>query len=126
MSEPAFRTERERLLYRLNDLSDDELAMLLDLAEPELPPDRGIDEDLAIASLANDERFHALIRRIHRNRDNWALKFAHGALASNNLVDQREVDYKRGYFGGALFYVERLPRKLAKAAALAAQTKESE
>lgn len=116
---------REDLLARLEEVPESDLEVFLEAVFSE-PEESGLDEDLAIASLAGDERFAMLERRILRNKANWAQRFGEGALSSNNIVDQREVDYKRGYFGGALFYVRVLPKRLAKRAAAAAQTDEGE
>ena len=61
----------------------------------------GIDEDQALASLRHNENFQMLASVVLRQRDSWFHNFARGMAQSPNLVDQREVDEKRGYFRGS-------------------------
>ena len=99
------RTERFAALNQ--ELQD----LLLDLADMGLVHEElGLDEDHALASLRRNENFQLLRGVVLRQRDSWFQNFARGMAMSPNLVDQREVDEKRGFFKGALYYVQFLPR----------------
>jgi hypothetical protein len=97
-------------IERFAALDADTQDMLLDVADMGLYVDLGYDEDLAVATLRENEYFGVLKGVVLRQRDAWMLNFARGMAMSPNLVDQREVDEKRGYFKGALYYVHHLPR----------------
>lgn len=85
--------------------------ILLDAAEMGLVGlDLGIEDDQALAALRRNENFSVLRNVVLRQRDSWFQNFARGMAQSPNLVDQREVDEKRGYFRGAMYYVNHLPR----------------
>ena len=85
--------------------------ILLDAAEMGIAAvPLGRDEDLAIAALRNNENFGVLRGVVLRQRDSWFQNFARGMAQSPLLIDQREVDEKRGYFRGAMYYVNHLPR----------------
>lgn len=85
--------------------------ILLDAAEMGLVRmDLGLDENMAIATLRRNESFQVLRAVVLRQRDAFFHNFARGMAQSPNLVDQREVDEKRGYFKGAMYYVNHLPR----------------
>lgn len=51
----------------------------------------------------------ALLSEMKSNRRVWAERFGLGALSSQRPVDQREVDYRRGFYSGARYYLELLP-----------------
>lgn len=53
----------------------------------------------------------ALLSELKANRRNWAERFGLGALSSQRAVDQREVDYRRGFYSGARYYLELLPNQ---------------
>lgn len=85
--------------------------VLLDAAEMGLIAEPlGIEEGHAIARLRSNENFQVLRSVVLRQRETWIQNFARGMAQSPNLVDQREVDEKRGYFRGAVYYVHHLPR----------------
>jgi hypothetical protein len=96
---------------RFAALNEEVQDMLLDIADMGLAYEElGLDEDMAIASLRRNEQFQVLRSVVLRQRDSWMHNFARGMAQSPLLVDQREVDEKRGYFKGALYYVQSLPR----------------
>lgn len=85
--------------------------MLLDAGEMGLATmDLGIEADQALAYLRNNQNFQILKNVVLSQRDSWMLNFARGMAMSPNSIDQREVDEKRGYFRGAVYYVHHLPR----------------
>jgi hypothetical protein len=89
--------------------------ILLDAAEMGLVrTNPGIEQDQALALLRNNENFHVLANVVLSQRDAWFQNFARGMAQSPNLVDQREVDEKRGYFRGAVYYTQHLPRIAAR------------
>jgi hypothetical protein len=99
------RTER---FAALNEELQD---LLLDIADMGLVHEElGIDEDMALATLRRNENFQVLRNVVLRQRDTWIHNFARGMAQSPLLIDQREVDEKRGYFKGAVYYVQHLPR----------------
>lgn len=96
---------------RLVSLDPEIIDILLDAAEMGLVShDLGLDEDRAIARLRTNESFMVLEAVVLRQRETWMDNFARGMALSPNLIDQREVDEKRGYFKGAVYYTHHLPR----------------
>lgn len=91
---------------------DEELQdMLLDAAEMGLVQTPiGHNADTAIAALGRSQHFQVLGGLVTQQRENWFKNFARGMAQSPNLIDQREVDEKRGYFRGAMYYTHHLPR----------------
>jgi len=48
---------------------------------------------------------------VKRTRDEYAFNLARGLMKHVKTVDQREIDYKRGFWQGALWATILLPRK---------------
>ena len=47
-------------------------------------------------------------------RERYYLNLAKGLASNPQPLDQREIDYKRGFWQGALYATQRLPKQLAK------------
>ena len=102
---------RDERIMRFAHLDPELQEILLTAGEMGLVTlDLGLDEDQAIATLQSNQHFQVLRSVVLRQRDDWIRNFARGMAMSPNLVDQREVDEKRGYFKGAVYYVQHLPR----------------
>lgn len=97
--------DRKSLLSIIDShLSDQELEDLAEAVQivhvpAAVRPDDDLEGEIANGSI------DALRTEAERNRTNWKLHFAEGALVSKKEVDQREVDYKRGYFAGVDYYL---------------------
>lgn len=52
--------------------------------------------------------------RIEELREKYYANLAKGLASNPKPLDQREIDYKRGFWQGALFATQRLPKTLAK------------
>lgn len=72
--------------------------------------------------------FELLAQRIEELRRKDIELIAAGILTTSNEVDQRRIDYKRGFWQGAMFVARRLPKTLAKGwdAVVAEANKEGE
>lgn len=57
--------------------------------------------------------FKALATIVLDAREQYFTNFARGLASSGNLVDQREVDYRRGFWQGAVWAVRTLPKTKA-------------
>jgi hypothetical protein len=96
---------------RFSALNEEMQDLLLDISDMGLAYEElGIEEDRALAALRRNENFQVLRGIVLRQRDSWIHNFARGMALSPLSVDQREVDEKRGYFKGAVYYVQNLPR----------------
>lgn len=62
-----------------------------------------------IARLPNNAAFQSLLDEVLIQRDRYYTNFARGLAKSGRPVDQREVDYKRGFFDGAIYALKVLP-----------------
>jgi hypothetical protein len=83
-----------------------------------------------VPTLASDEReletlelVHRLVKmpgyarlgeKIEELRDKYMTNLARGLASNPKPLDQRELDYKRGFWQGALYATQRLPKSLAK------------
>lgn len=81
--------------------------------EPELTPEDIEREatlaygmELEIAALKNSPALTVLLKALHATEEGWALKLGSGILHSVKPVDQRQVDFTRGYFAGARYYLQ--------------------
>jgi hypothetical protein len=107
----------------LSDEALDELVAMVQVAPPDtylvpqaISPDAEEEEKEMFARamldhvsrVAAGERV-ALLSEMKSNRRTWAERFGLGALSSQKPVDQREVDYRRGFYSGARYYLELLP-----------------
>lgn len=107
----------------LSDQALDELVEMMQVAPPdtylvptEISPDAEEEEKeqfardmLAHVSGVAAGNLKALLSEMKTNRRVWAERFGLGALSSQKAVDQREVDYRRGFYAGARYYLELLP-----------------
>ena len=71
-------------------------------------PDPALEE--VLVQLVQDERFKRLIRLAEDDMDKWAETLAHGALKNDRPIDQREIDYKRGWYDGIMYYLKARPQ----------------
>jgi hypothetical protein len=122
-SKPDRQAQLSILDSLLSDEALDELVEMMQVATPEtylvpdpISPDAEEEEkesyarDLLahVSGVAAGNRV-ALLSEMKANRRTWAERFGLGALSSSREVDQREVDYRRGFYGGARYYLELLP-----------------
>lgn len=77
-------------------MSDVELPEPEEVARPIL-----VNREALIASLEGDERIRALREALVEAEDEWLKQVARTFMNSGKPVDQRKVDYTRGYFKGA-------------------------
>lgn len=63
-----------------------------------------------VHGLVRNRGFKALAELVLAARERYFENFARGLASSDKLVDQREVDYKRGFWQGALWAVRTLPK----------------
>lgn len=68
----------------------------------------------------------ALDRIVNEVNEQWAERMAHGLLNSPNTVDQREIDFRRGWYQGARYALRVIPFRANRRAmkALAEDTQE--
>lgn len=59
-----------------------------------------LDKEALIASLEGDERFRAMYEAVQEAEEAASKHIAHLLLHSTKPVDQRKVDFTRGYFAG--------------------------
>lgn len=114
---------RSENLKRIGKLSDEELETLAEAVEMGLV-DQYVPADDQLVAIANGN-LQAIAEYVRESRDKWMLNFARGLSASRNLVDQREVDERRGYWWGAYYMTHILPKYARKKVARAANSKES-
>lgn len=58
--------------------------------------------------------YERLGQKIEELRDVYYGRLADALSKSPTPIDQREIDYKRGFWQGALYATQRLPKSLAK------------
>ena len=58
-----------------------------------------------IASLKTDERIRALVEALDEAEELWHRRISETLLKMGKPVDQRKIDYTRGYFAGARHYL---------------------
>lgn len=58
--------------------------------------------------------FALLGDKIEELREKYYDNLARGLAANPKPLDQREIDYKRGFWQGAMYVARRLPKQLAK------------
>lgn len=63
------------------------------------------DHEALIAQLAVDERMRALIQALDEAEAEWHRRISYMMIHSSKEVDQRKVDFTRGYFAGARHYL---------------------
>jgi len=61
--------------------------------------------ELEIAALKGSPALAVLLRALEGTEEGWALKLGGNILRSVKPVDQRQVDFTRGYFAGARYYL---------------------
>lgn len=98
------RLEALRVLESQDDATLELLATMTQLEDLEPPPDH-TDAEALMASATELNALKALAAELRRNQANWAANFGGAVLYSDKAVDQREVDYKRGYWAGARHYL---------------------
>ena len=69
----------------------------------------GTDDWQEIAKAYKHPLILALDRVVNDVQETWAQRMAHGMLNSANLVDQREIDFRRGWYQGARYALRVLP-----------------
>jgi len=63
-----------------------------------------------IALLSNHPGMLALIDEVTKAREKYFTNFARGMAQSTEPADQREIDYKRGFWQGALYALHTFPQ----------------
>lgn len=63
--------------------------------------------------VVNTPGFARLGERIEKLREQYFANLAKGLATNPKELDQRELDYKRGFWQGALYATQRLPKTLA-------------
>ena len=98
------------------------------VSEPELqsPEERPVlfDREALIASLQNDERIRALREALADAEKDMVAHIATVMLTTKGEIDQRKIDYTRGYFAGASYWLGR--RMTDASTRLNAQAKKAE
>jgi hypothetical protein len=64
--------------------------------------------------VVNTPGFERLAERVEKLREEYFQNLARGLARQVQPLDQREIDYKRGFWQGALYATQRLPKSLAK------------
>jgi hypothetical protein len=62
------------------------------------------DREALIVALRDDERLQAMAAAVAEAEEAWTQRIAAEMLHSKKPVDQRKVDFMRGYFAGARYY----------------------
>lgn len=62
--------------------------------------------ELEIAALKDSPALAVLLKALRGTEEGWALKLGGNILHSTKPVDQRQVDFTRGYFAGARYYLQ--------------------
>lgn len=99
--------DRAALLSIIDSATTDEQLEALADAVQMAPEPTEFHADLEAVIASPSEVLTALRQAMETNRTNWKLAFAEGALVSRKPVDQREIDYRRGFFAGADYYLGR-------------------
>ena len=87
------------------------------------------DREALIASLAGDERIAALLAALDEAENDALASISRIMLHSTKPVDQRKVDFTRGYFAGARHWLGgrmTVAQQRLAAQALAAETEEAD
>lgn len=58
--------------------------------------------------------FARIGEKVEGLREKYFANLARGLALNSAPLDQRELDYKRGFWQGAIFATQRLPKTLAK------------
>lgn len=64
--------------------------------------------------VVNTPGFARLAERVEKLREQYFQNLARGLAVRTEPLNQREIDYKRGFWQGALYATQRLPKSLAK------------
>ena len=62
--------------------------------------------ELEIAALKGSPALAVLLKALRSTEEGWALKLGGNILHSVKPIDQRQVDFTRGYFAGARYYLQ--------------------
>jgi hypothetical protein len=62
--------------------------------------------ELEIAALKGSPALAVMLEALMGTEEGWALKLGGNILRSVKPVDQRQVDFTRGYFAGARYYLQ--------------------
>jgi hypothetical protein len=62
--------------------------------------------ELEIAALKGSPALKVLIEALQQAEQEWALRVGFNVLTSVKEVDQRKLDWTRGYFAGARFWLQ--------------------
>lgn len=85
------------------------------------------DREALIASLQNDERIEALHAALDEAEAQAAVHIQKVLLHSTKEVDQRKIDFARGYYAGARYWTgARMSDAQTRIAILAAQIEEDD
>jgi len=116
------------LLSRVAAIADDELELMVKMADagafasdPPLDPDDILDEEqlqsvqMNVAVLKEHEAFKHLAIWIRSKRARYWLRIAEGLANNDKPVDQREIDFKRGFWTGANWFASVAPGQAAAA-----------
>lgn len=68
----------------------------------------------AVADITRHPSFSVLRDVVLEARETYFVNLAKGLAAQTDPVDQREIDHKRGFWLGALWALNRLPKDIAK------------
>lgn len=67
-----------------------------------------------ISVLTKHPAYEILIEELEAARERYYSNFAAGLASSPQPIDQREVDYKRGYWAGAIYALKTFPKLTTK------------
>lgn len=135
--------ERSDLLARISGLEDAELERVVEmldagvfLFDPPILEDRPFveyaDEDTkrqhlqevrdsrreaarGIAVLLDHPSFKALQTEVHLRTEQFWSAIARGLAVNDRAVNQRELDFRRGFYRGAIWATHRLPAQIERA-----------
>lgn len=135
--------DRADLLARVSGLEDAELERVVEmldagvfLHDPPILEDRPFveyaDEDtkrqhlqeirsarreaaMGIAALPDNPSFQALADEVRMRAEQFWSAIARGLAVNDRAVNQRELDYRRGFYRGAIWAVHRLPAQIERA-----------
>jgi hypothetical protein len=103
------RTHRAAIAFQTADEGTKESIEAM-LAEPmPVQIDDGHDDWQRAALAYKHELIGTLDRIVDEIQTGWAERMARGLLHSENTVDQREIDYRRGWYQGARYALRVIP-----------------
>lgn len=104
-------SERASRVAQSFDQADEATQQAIEafLADPTPVAIDGTDDWQQVAVAYKHPLILALDRLVTETNELWAQRMAKGMLNSPNTVDQREIDYRRGWYQGARYALRVLP-----------------